>query len=114
MSVVKKKNTGVPQLVENLLDKGIGVHARVKVNISDVELLEVDSKCFIASFKTAARIGLSFPKSPQFNTSAWSELTSRLGCPMCGMETQADTLDAEGCPWCGWNMNQGEDSIWRR
>jgi len=112
--VVKKKNTGIPQVMSSLLDKGIGIDAQVKVNLSDTELLGVKATCMITSFKTAARIGLPFPKSPQFNTSAWSELTSRLGCPMCGMETKASTLEEEGCPWCGWNMNQGENNIWRR
>jgi len=113
MVVLRPEESGLPQLLERVLDKGIVVSADIRVKICDNELLGVKSTSVIASFRTAAKVGLDFPVGIHLNTPAWRELTLRHHCPLCGMEIEAEIRREEGCPWCGWNRRREGDPIWK-
>ena len=54
--------SGLPEMVEMLLDKGVVVNADVVVTVGQTELLGIKIRAAIASFDTAARYGLEFPE----------------------------------------------------
>ena len=103
MVILRPEETGLLELLERLLDKGVVVRSAVRVNLGVDELLGLKSTIILGSFKTAATIGLDFPSGTRLDTPALKDLISKQPCPVCGMESRAKDLKEEGCPWCGWN-----------
>jgi len=99
----RPEESGLPELLERLLDKGVVVRSAMRVSLGVDELLGIKSTVILSSFRTAATIGLDFPSGTRLDALAWRELISKQTCPVCGMESRAKDLKEEGCPWCGWN-----------
>jgi len=92
---------GIKQILERMLDKGIVVDAKIMAYLDDFKLIELESITVFASFETAAKIGVPFPKGINFETKAWRELLSKETCPQCGKKVHEEELHL-GCPWCGY------------
>jgi len=101
----RSRNTTLSSLLDVIMDKGVIVDSRVKVRLSDIDLLATKSRIALSSFKTAKQIGLKFPENTNFDTKAWQVLTARHACPNCGRESSQEDLKEE-CPWCGWICQQ--------
>ena len=106
MVVLRPEETGMPELLERVLDKGVVVRSAIRVNLGVDELLGLKSTIILSSFRSAATIGLEFPSGISLDAPAWKDLISKQPCPVCGMESRAKDLKEEGCPWCGWNRRQ--------
>jgi len=108
MVILRPEETGLKELLDRILDKGVAVDASVRVNLVGVDLLGINARTILSSFKTAAKIGLDFPEGTNLNTPAWQDLITKQPCPVCGMESRPKDLKEEGCPWCGWNYRPDE------
>ena len=113
MVILNPERSGLPELLERILDKGVVVDATVRAGLAGVDLLGIEATVILSSFKTAAEIGLDFPSGTRLDTPAWKDLISKQPCPVCGMESRAKDLKEEGCPWCGWNRRPESDTAWR-
>lgn len=108
MTILRPEETGLKDLLDRILDKGVAVDTSIRVDLGSLDLLGVKAQVILASFKTAEKIGLDFPEGTNLNTPAWQALISKQPCPVCGMESRAKDLKEEGCPWCGWNYRSNE------
>ncbi len=48
-------------VIDRILDKGLGINAEITVSVVGVELLGIKIRAALASFETAAKYGLEFP-----------------------------------------------------
>jgi len=94
---------GVKQIVERVLDKGVVIDAKIRAYLDDFKLIELESIVVLASFETAAKIGLPFPEGLNFETKAWKELLTKETCPQCRKKVYEEELRL-GCPWCGYEL----------
>ena len=108
MVILSPEESGLPEVLDRILDKGVIVDTRVKVSLSFTSFLNIKAAIMLSSFKTAEKIGLVFPEGTNTNTQAWQVLRSKQPCPICGMEFCIKDLKDEGCPWCGWNYRMKE------
>jgi len=108
MVILRPEETGLKQLLDRVLDKGVAVDTSVRVDLGGLDLLGAKARIILASFKTAENIGLDFPEGTNLNTPAWQDLRTKQRCPVCGMESRRENLKEEGCPWCGWNYRPNE------
>lgn len=108
MVILRPEETGLKQLLDRILDKGVVVDTSVKIDIGSVDFLGAKARIILASFKTAEKTGLDFPEGTNLNTSAWQDLKIKQPCPVCGIESKREELKKEGCLWCGWNYRPDE------
>jgi hypothetical protein len=108
MTILRPEETGLKDLLDRILDKGVTVDTSIRVDLGNLDLLGVKAQVILASFKTAEKTGLDFPEGTNLNTPAWQTLITKQPCPVCGMESRAKALKEEGCPWCGWNYRPNE------
>lgn len=101
---LRPESSGLKQILDRVLDKGVVIDTSLRVSIVDLDLLALNACVILSSFKTASMIGLDFPEGTNLDTPAWKDLISKQPCPICGMESRARDLKEEGCPWCGWNL----------
>lgn len=98
-----RTGTGLVDVIDRILDKGLVINADIMIAISGVELLGIKIRAALASFETAARYGLEFPSVTNFQTLAWQEaLVAKEDCPQCEKRVPKEELLTAGCPWCGW------------
>jgi len=109
MVILKPEETGLLDLLEIIMDKGLVVDGSVRVNFGGLDLLTTKMRIILASLKTAENAGLDFPKGINFNTPAWRDQAAKQPCPVCGKESKVEDLKKEGCPWCGWNYQPNEE-----
>jgi len=105
---LRPEETGLKELLDRILDKGVAVDAIARTDLGSLDLLRTKAHIILASFKTADKIGLDFPEGTDLNTPAWQNLMRKQSCPVCGMESRQEELKEEGCPWCGWNYRPKE------
>jgi len=103
MVILRPEETGLKELLDRVLDKGVTVDASVRIDLGSLDLLGAKARIILASFKMAEKIDLDFPEGTNLNTPAWQNLTTNQPCPVCGMESRREDFREEGCPWCGWN-----------
>lgn len=103
MVILRPEETGLKELLDRILDKGVAVDTSVRIDLSGIDLLRTKARIILSSFKTAEKIDLGFPEGTDLNTPAWQDLRTKQSCPVCGMESRPKDLREEGCPWCGWN-----------
>ena len=106
MVILSPEESGLPEVLQRTMDKGVVIDSKIRVEIGCINLLGFNATVMLSSFKTAEKIGLAFPKDVETNTQAWQALRSKICCPMCGMESEANDLKEVGCPWCGWNYRR--------
>jgi len=97
------EDSGLREVLNRILDKGVVVDTGVRVNLIDVDLIGINARMILSSFKTAAEIGLDFPERTDFDAPGWRDLITKQPCPTCGMKSRPEELEKYGCPWCGWN-----------
>src|SRR3989338_2623914 len=101
--VMSYEPTGLAELIDRLLDKGLVINADIAISIAGTELLNIKLRAALASFETAAKFGLAFPSGTDLTAPAWKILESESGknaCPRCGNVLYART--ETGCLKCGW------------
>jgi len=108
MVILRPEETGLKELLDRVLDKGVAVDLSVRVDLGSVDFLGAKGRIIITSLKTAERIGLGFPEGTDLDTPAWRSLRTKQPCPVCGMESRPEGPREEGCPWCGWNYRPNE------
>ncbi|MBN1191309.1 MAG: gas vesicle protein [Dehalococcoidales bacterium] len=97
------ESSGLADVIDRVLDKGLVINADICVSVAGVELLGIKIRAALASFETAAKYGLEFPSGTNYSTAAWKQaVVGKEDCPQCGKKVIAEELLNEGCPWCGW------------
>lgn len=95
--------SGLADVIDRILDKGLVINADITVSVVGVELLGIKIRAALASFETAANYGLEFPSGTNYETAAWDEAkTPKDSCPQCDKRVPVEELISIGCPWCGW------------
>ena len=101
--VMSYEPTGLAELIDRLLDKGLVINADISISLAGTELLNIKLRAALASFETAAKFGLAFPSGTDLTAPAWGTLESEYGkvaCPQCGTALYSKT--EVGCFKCGW------------
>jgi len=103
MLAEKGSSSGLADVIDRVLDKGLVINADVTVSVAGVELLGIKVRAALASFETAAKYGLEFPSGTNYQTGAWKEaMIGKETCPQCGKKVDKEELLNKSCPWCGW------------
>jgi ribosomal protein L37AE/L43A len=103
LQATKGESSGLADIIDRVLDKGLVINADICVSVAGVELLGIKIRAALASFETAARYGLEFPSGTNYETAAWKQaMIGKEECPQCGKRVLAEELLNERCPWCGW------------
>lgn len=93
----------LPDTIERILDKGIVVDAKLRINILQNDLIKIRATLILSSFSTAAKCGIDFPSEVIFETQAWRKLLTSEECPQCNKKLEREELE-QGCPWCGFKL----------
>ena len=103
LQATKGESSGLADVIDRVLDKGLVINADICVSVAGVELLGIKIRAALASFETAAKYGLEFPSGTNYETAAWKQaMVGKEECPQCGKKVLAEELLSEECPWCGW------------
>jgi ribosomal protein L37AE/L43A len=103
LQAIKGEGSGLADVIDRVLDKGLVINADICVSVAGVELLGIKIRAALASFETAARYGLEFPSGTNYETAAWKQaLEGKEECPQCGKKVLTEELLSAACPWCGW------------
>ena len=103
LQATKGESSGLADVIDKILDKGLVINADIVVSVAGVELLGVKIRAALASFETAAKYGLEFPSGTNYETAAWKQaMEGKEECPQCGKKVLTEELLNERCPWCGW------------
>jgi gas vesicle structural protein len=103
LQATRGESSGLADVIDKVLDKGLVINADICVSVAGVELLGIKIRAALASFETAAKYGLEFPSGTNYETAAWKEaMVGKEECPQCGKKVPADELLNDTCPWCGW------------
>ena len=103
LEATRETSSGLADVIDRILDKGLVINADIMVSAAGVELLGIKIRAALASFETAAKYGLEFPSGTNFQTEAWKEARMiKENCPHCAKKVSKEQLIATGCPWCGW------------
>ena len=103
LQATRGESSGLADIIDRVLDKGLVINADICVSVAGVELLGIKIRAALASFETAAKYGLEFPSGTNQETAAWKQaLVGKDECPQCGKKVLTEELLNERCPWCGW------------
>jgi gas vesicle structural protein len=103
LQATRGESSGLGDVIDRVLDKGLVINADICVSVAGVELLGVKIRAALASFETAAKYGLEFPSGTNYETAAWKQaLEGKEECPQCGKKVLTEELLNVTCPWCGW------------
>jgi gas vesicle structural protein len=103
LQATRGESSGLADVIDRVLDKGLVINADICVSIAGVELLGIKIRAALASFETAAKYGLEFPSGTNYETAAWKQaMVGKEECPQCGKIVSAEELLNVTCPWCGW------------
>ena len=103
LQATKGESSGLADVIDRVLDKGLVINADICVSVAGVELLGIKIRAALASFETAAKYGLEFPSGTNIETAAWKQaMVGKEECPQCGKKVLAEELLNVKCPWCGW------------
>ncbi len=93
--------TGLAELIDRLLDKGLVINADISVSLAGTELLGIKIRAALASFETAAKFGLAFPSGTDMTAQAWNVLEpEKTICLVCGNALYAKSKKV--CFDCSW------------
>ena len=103
LQATRGESSGLADVIDRVLDKGLIINADIGVSVAGVELLGIRIRAALASFETAAKYGLEFPSGTNCETAAWKQaMVGKEECPQCGKKVLTEELLNERCPWCGW------------
>ncbi len=112
LQATKGEGSGLADVIDRVLDKGLVINADICVSVAGVELLGIKIRAALASFETAAKYGLEFPSGTNLETAAWKQaMVGKEECPQCGKKVLAEELLNERCPWCGWVSAKAKKAI---
>jgi gas vesicle structural protein len=112
LQATRGESSGLSDVIDKVLDKGLVINADICVSVAGVELLGIKIRAALASFETAAKYGLEFPSGTNYGTAAWKEaMVGKEECPQCGKKVPADELLNATCPWCGWVSAKAKKAI---
>ncbi|MBU2637364.1 MAG: gas vesicle protein [Nanoarchaeota archaeon] len=102
--------SGLAELIDRILDKGLVINADIKIDLAGTELLGIKIRAALASFETAAKFGLAFPSGTNLNAPAWKSLgcTPEAFCPECGSSMFSKVEKACSCGWKSIALEHGE------
>jgi ribosomal protein L37AE/L43A len=103
LQATRGESSGLADVIDRILDKGLVINADIVVSVAGVELLGIKIRAALASFETAAKYGLEFPSGTNYETAAWKQaVVGKEECPQCGKKVLSEELLNVTCPWCGW------------
>lgn len=110
MTFQHSDSTGLTELIDRILDKGLVINADIKIDLVGTELLGIKIRAALASFETAAKFGLAFPSGTNLNAPAWKSLgcTPEAFCPECGSPMFSKVEKACSCGWKSLVVEQGD------
>lgn len=93
-------STGLAELIDRILDKGLVINADIRISLAGTEILGIKIRAALASFETAAKFGLAFPSGTNLKAPAWQSLgmESKV-CPKCGSQIFAGQENNCSCDW---------------
>jgi len=102
--------SGLAELIDRILDKGLVINADIKIDLAGTELLGIKIRAALASFETAAKFGLAFPSGTNLNAPAWKALgcTPEAFCPECGSSMFSKVEKACSCGWKSLAVEHGD------
>lgn len=102
-------DTGLTELIDRILDKGLVINADIKIDLAGTELLGIKIRAALASFETAAKFGLAFPSGTNLNAPAWKSLecSPEAFCPECGSPMFSKVEKLCACGWKSIAVEQG-------
>ncbi len=105
-------NTGLVDLIDRILDKGLVINADIKIDLVGTEILGIKLRAALASFETAAKFGLEFPAGTNLNAPAWKALgVESEFCPQCGNKLFAKQENKCICGWGKTLVRRGKQLI---
>jgi gas vesicle structural protein len=112
LQATRGEGSGLADVIDKILDKGLVINADIAVSVAGVELLGIKIRAALASFETAAKYGLEFPGGTNYETAAWKQaLVGKEECPQCGKKVLAEELLNAACPWCGWISAKAKKAV---
>jgi gas vesicle structural protein len=112
LQAARGEGSGLADVIDKILDKGLVINADIAVSVAGVELLGIKIRAALASFETAAKYGLEFPSGTNYETAAWKQaMVGKEECPQCGKKVLAEELLNTACPWCGWISAKAKKAV---
>jgi len=107
------QNTGLPDLIDRILDKGLVINADIKIDLAGTEILGIKLRAALASFETAAQFGLAFPSGTNLNAPAWKQLgcSPETSCPDCSKPLFTKFEKTCICGWQKTSIQQNNKKI---
>ena len=90
------KKEGLPQILERILDKGVVIELKARIQLVDLKLLRLRALTILSSFDTAHNIDLALPSG--VDKEKFRKASRR--CLQCGKRIYDEAL----CPWCGFRI----------
>ena len=86
--VTPTRSTGLVEILDRILDKGLVIAGDIKINLANVELLTIQVRLIVCSIDKAEEIGLNWWRTdPRLSTSAAQAL------PPAEMERRLDRIE---------------------
>lgn len=86
--VTPTRSTGLVEILDRILDKGLVIAGDIKINLANVELLTIQVRLIVCSIDKAEEIGLNWWRTdPRLSTSATAAL------PPGEMEQRLDRIE---------------------
>ncbi len=110
---LQPNNSGLVELIDRVLDKGLVINADIKIDLAGTEILGIKIRAALASFETAAKYGLAFPSGTNLNAPAWKELecSPEAFCPECGKSIYSKSQKMCSCGWKSVSIKQGNERL---
>ncbi len=95
-------STGLAELIDRILDKGLIINADIRISLAGTEILGIKIRAALASFETAAKFGLAFPSGTNLQAPAWKGMgIESEACSKCGGQIFAGQKNNCSCDWDG-------------
>ena len=105
-------STGLAELIDRILDKGLVINADIKIDLAGTEILGIKLRAALASFETAAKFGLAFPSGTNLKAPAWQSLgIDSEACPHCGRQVFVSQQQVCSCGWEKLTVKQENKSL---
>jgi hypothetical protein len=85
------RGSGLVDVLDRILDKGLVVAGDVKVTLADVELLTIRIRLIICSVDKAEKVGLDWWRSDPYFSSAGRRPAPLEGAQTAGLQAPADS-----------------------
>jgi hypothetical protein len=94
--VSPSRSTGLVEILDRVLDKGLVIAGDIKINLANVELLTIQIRLLVCSIDKAEQIGMNWWRhDPRLTSSTESSLPSgELNDRLARIERQLEKLSA--------------------